>query len=315
MPSAGSLISVRVATGLADEKLCEVALRVSRLNAHHIVVLHELTRKFVGLIRLTEVVSRTNAGNHILADLVAEASPVTVKLNEPAQNVAHLFEKHGLGEVAVFTDSLQYVGLITTESVLQWSRQQWRDAESRLRSGEQTPVEPTGTRPGETGTGTVNFPATARRETTTLRIDGPTVEKSGFPYPVDGAPIRILLVEDHEPSRVALKTILVRRNFMVVEAQSLQEARTLLETRQFDLLISDIGLPDGSGYELMSLLRERTGLVGISVTAEGRDTDVTMSKAAGFSHHFTKPLDIPVLVKTILKVVAAKPGKSSEPAQ
>jgi CheY-like chemotaxis protein len=64
------------------------------------------------------------------------------------------------------------------------------------------------------------------------------------------------------------------------------------EEKQFDLLISDIGLPDGSGLELMRRLRERAPIPGVAISGYGTAEDVAASEAAGFSVHLTKPVDI-----------------------
>jgi PAS domain S-box-containing protein len=103
---------------------------------------------------------------------------------------------------------------------------------------------------------------------------------------------RILLVEDHEPTRTALAHLLARRNFEVLPAASVTEARELAAKNKIDLLISDIGLPDGSGYTLMSELRKLYGLNGIALTGYGMEEDVSHSQQAGFVAHLTKPVRI-----------------------
>jgi PAS domain S-box-containing protein len=103
---------------------------------------------------------------------------------------------------------------------------------------------------------------------------------------------RALLVEDHPPTRKALTQLLARRHFEVVGVGSVSEARTTAGREPFDVVISDIGLPDGNGYDLMTELRSRYGLVGIALTGYGRDEDVDRSQAAGFSAHLTKPVSI-----------------------
>lgn len=102
--------------------------------------------------------------------------------------------------------------------------------------------------------------------------------------------IRILLVEDHEATRLSLTHLLVRRNYKVTPASSLAEARALVEKQKFNLLISDIGLPDGNGYELMAELQQRLHLKGIALTGYGMEQDVNRSHAAGFTAHLTKPV-------------------------
>ena len=103
---------------------------------------------------------------------------------------------------------------------------------------------------------------------------------------------RILLVEDHEPTRTALTHLLSRRNFEVLTAASVAEGRELASKNKIDLLISDIGLPDGSGYALMIELRKLYGLNGIALTGYGMEEDVAHSQKAGFVAHLTKPVRI-----------------------
>lgn len=104
--------------------------------------------------------------------------------------------------------------------------------------------------------------------------------------------IRILLVEDHEPTRSSLTHLLLRRHFKVTSAASLSEARSLAEKGKFNLLISDIGLPDGNGCDLMEELRKRLHMKGIALTGYGMEQDVNRSHAAGFAAHLTKPVRI-----------------------
>jgi CheY-like chemotaxis protein len=113
------------------------------------------------------------------------------------------------------------------------------------------------------------------------------------PVPVKRIParnIRILLVEDHEPTRASLTQLLSRRNYKVTPVGSLAEARSIVAKIKFNLLISDIGLPDGNGYDLMEELRKQSQLKGIALTGYGMENDVNRSYAAGFAAHLTKPV-------------------------
>jgi PAS domain S-box-containing protein len=103
---------------------------------------------------------------------------------------------------------------------------------------------------------------------------------------------RVLLVEDHEPTRKALAHLLSRRRYEVVSAGSLAEARLRVDEYAFDLLVSDIGLPDGSGNDLMAELRQRFGLKGIALTGYGMEQDVARTQQAGFIAHLTKPVRV-----------------------
>jgi PAS domain S-box-containing protein len=116
---------------------------------------------------------------------------------------------------------------------------------------------------------------------------------------------RILLVEDHEPTRTALAHLLMRRHFTVLTAASLAEARAVAGKNKIDLLISDIGLPDGNGYDLMSEMRKAFGLKGIALTGYGMEDDVLQSKQAGFVAHLTKPVRIQSLDTVLASALTA----------
>jgi CheY-like chemotaxis protein len=106
---------------------------------------------------------------------------------------------------------------------------------------------------------------------------------------------RILLVEDHPPTCATLTQLLARRGFRVVAARSLHEARTAAEREKFDILISDIGLPDGNGCDLMVELRKRQNLRGIALTGYGMSEDMERSRQSGFATHLTKPVSVGAL--------------------
>ena len=101
---------------------------------------------------------------------------------------------------------------------------------------------------------------------------------------------RVLIVEDHEPTSSALAALLSRRNWDVVVAESLAEARSVTERGTFDLLISDLGLPDGNGCDLVLGLNKQGGMVCIALTGYGTEEDVRRCEAAGFAMHLTKPV-------------------------
>jgi PAS domain S-box-containing protein len=111
--------------------------------------------------------------------------------------------------------------------------------------------------------------------------------------------LRILLVEDHEPTRTALMHLLTRRCFNVMAASSIAEARRLAHQGKIDLVISDIGLPDGTGYTLMAELRDNFGLKGIALTGYGTEQDIERSLAVGFVAHLTKPIHVQALEKVL----------------
>ena len=116
---------------------------------------------------------------------------------------------------------------------------------------------------------------------------------------------RILLVEDHGPTRGALLGILQRRGYRVVGVGTAEEALATAGLHTFDLVLSDIGLPDMDGYALMRQLKERHGLPGVALTGYGMESDVALSVEAGFVAHLTKPIHVDALERTLRAVFAA----------
>jgi len=113
----------------------------------------------------------------------------------------------------------------------------------------------------------------------------------------------ILLVEDHAPTRTILSHMLKGRGYRVLTASSLAEARACADSGQkLDVLISDIGLPDGSGYELMAELSARRPLKGIALTGYGMDHDLAESRRAGFTTHLTKPVRIQMIDEALADI-------------
>jgi two-component system CheB/CheR fusion protein len=116
---------------------------------------------------------------------------------------------------------------------------------------------------------------------------------------------RLLLVEDHVSTRNTLASLLSRRSFEVVAASTAAEAREKIRLGRFQLVISDLGLPDGDGYSLFAELRAKhPGLIGIALSGYGTEEDLSRSRDAGFLHHITKPVSITGLDEVIDDVLA-----------
>ena len=117
------------------------------------------------------------------------------------------------------------------------------------------------------------------------------------PPPGPAAPGRftILLVEDHDPTRTVLAEMLQNRGHRVLSAATLAEARIRAASAKIDVLISDIGLPDGSGFDLMVEMAARAPIKGIALTGYGMEHDVAKSRRAGFATHLTKPVRIKMI--------------------
>jgi CheY-like chemotaxis protein len=119
-----------------------------------------------------------------------------------------------------------------------------------------------------------------------------------------------LLVEDHETTLRVMARLLRRRGYDVVTTTTVQEALALAAPGRFDLLISDIGLPDGTGYELMRQLRQQGDLKGIALSGYGMEEDVRLSHHAGFMTHITKPVNLKMLEAAIERVLTAPQGET-----
>jgi PAS domain S-box-containing protein len=160
--------------------------------------------------------------------------------------------------------------------------------------------------------GTIRAESAGRHRGSTIRIELP-IEAAGPPAtrlqpeapvpqfvappekPARAGPPRLLLVEDHEPTRTALTQLLVRRRFHVVPVGTAAEARAVAARQVFDLLLSDVGLADGSGHELMTEFHERFGLRGIALSGGSSEQEIAHGRKAGFVAHLIKPVSVEAL--------------------
>lgn len=112
------------------------------------------------------------------------------------------------------------------------------------------------------------------------------------PRPAEPArALKILVVEDDETTLRLLKRLLEGLGHEVASATNLGSARQTAADGEFDLVISDIGLPDGSGLDLMRGIRAERPIPAIALTGYGMDDDIRRSYEAGFTEHLTKPID------------------------
>ena len=121
------------------------------------------------------------------------------------------------------------------------------------------------------------------------------------------AGLRILLVDDHPDTCSALERLLTLRGHSVVAAQSMSTALETAGRNSFDLLISDVGLPDGNGMDLLRQLRAAGPIRGIAISGFGMDADIGKSLEAGFSEHLVKPVKLEKLEAAITRVMANAP--------
>ena len=116
--------------------------------------------------------------------------------------------------------------------------------------------------------------------------------------------LKILLVDDHQDTCAALEKLLVRRGHLVAATHNVRSALEAAVRNKFDLLISDIALPDGTGMDLMMQLRAISEIPGIAISGFGNNRDIQRSLQAGFSEHLIKPIKLENLEAAIERAIA-----------
>ena len=116
-------------------------------------------------------------------------------------------------------------------------------------------------------------------------------------------PLRILLVEDHGETQRALSRLLSYFGHEISVADSIRSALEFVDAKKFDLVLSDIALPDGTGYDVISNAKQKQQLKGVALTAFGTDQGVRRSREGGFDFHLTKPVGFYEL-RSVLSQVA-----------
>lgn len=153
--------------------------------------------------------------------------------------------------------------------------------------------------PGQGAAFTVTLPVTARprhqprREPARAAARGTTG-------------LRVLFVEDHADTARTMDRLLKLLGHDVCLARTVRDAVEMVKTRSFDLLISDIGLPDGSGIDVVRQ-PEATGMPAIAMTGYGMEQDVQRCREAGFREHLTKPVDFEKLEAVINALAGRRP--------
>jgi PAS domain S-box-containing protein len=115
---------------------------------------------------------------------------------------------------------------------------------------------------------------------------------------------RILLIDDHIDTSTAVRMLLERQGYEIRVANSAAEAIATAQTYEFDLIVSDIGLPDESGLTLLGKLQTIRSAPAIALSGFGTEEDVARSHEAGFQEHLTKPFNLQKLRETINQLLA-----------
>ena len=159
---------------------------------------------------------------------------------------------------------------------------------------------------------TVEFPALAAGS----RPAGGTQPSSSEAAAAADRSLRVLLVEDHEDTRIVLQRLISRAGHTVTTACTVADAREAIARDGFDLLLSDLGLPDGSGLEVIAALREKSDIPAVAMSGYGMEADLARTRAAGFIEHIIKPVDADALRALLTRFAAppAPPDRSAGPA-
>lgn len=104
-------------------------------------------------------------------------------------------------------------------------------------------------------------------------------------------PLRVLIVEDHQDTLKYLRLYLEQSGHIVMSARSVKQATELVGTSDCDVVLSDIALSDGTGWDLLGELAPPHPIFAIAMSGFGTTADANRSKAAGFRYHLVKPID------------------------
>jgi two-component system CheB/CheR fusion protein len=164
--------------------------------------------------------------------------------------------------------------------------------------------------------GTIEALSAGREQGSTFRVRLPLVEVEARGAAVASPPVgaaaarrrlRVLLVEDHGDTLDMMVAVIDLAGHQVQTAGDVATALEMAAQGEFDLLVSDLGLPDRSGLDLMRELRSRGSVLpGIALSGYGQEADVRMSRAAGFAAHLVKPVDAEVLLAAMEDVVRGR---------
>lgn len=121
-------------------------------------------------------------------------------------------------------------------------------------------------------------------------------------------PMRILLVENHADTLRWLTLYLEDLGHTVVTARDLAEARRAWPACHCEVLISDIGLPDGTGWELLEQVRDSHPVFAIAMSGFGMNADNARSREAGYRHHLLKPFKTAELDRVLTEAAAQQPA-------
>jgi hypothetical protein len=114
-------------------------------------------------------------------------------------------------------------------------------------------------------------------------------ERSRAEY--SGKSLRILVVEDHSDTLEALSRLLEHFGHEISTAEDAQSARDMINSKEFDVILCDIALPDGNGYDIIAEAKRKRPLKAVALSGFAARDDIERGRKAGFDFHLTKPVD------------------------
>jgi DNA-binding NarL/FixJ family response regulator len=125
---------------------------------------------------------------------------------------------------------------------------------------------------------------------------------------VTASKLRVFVVEDHPATTRGLKMFLELSGYAVETAADMRSALKLAAKIEFDVLLCDLNLPDGTGWELMERLCTKHPVAGVAYSAFDEPEHIARSKAAGFAEHVVKGTTPETIVAAIKRVANARKG-------
>ena len=119
-----------------------------------------------------------------------------------------------------------------------------------------------------------------------------------------GKRLRILVVEDHSDTLEALSRLLSHFGHEISVADRAQNALNIIDSKEFDVVLCDIALPDGSGYDVIAEANRKRPVKAVALIGFGATEDIERGKDAGFDFHLTKPVDFHELRAVLGKIAA-----------
>lgn len=122
---------------------------------------------------------------------------------------------------------------------------------------------------------------------------------------------KILLIEDNEAIIMGLKYSLEQENFQVISAKTAKESKEKLENKNIDIVLLDVSLPDGNGFEICKEIKEKNDMPIIFLTAQDEETSIVLGLDLGADDYIVKPFRTRELISRI-KSVLRRYGKKEE---